>query len=274
MSHGDLEHDCLNCGTELQGRFCHACGQKAGSLEVGVHDFVHEASHEFLHLDGKILNTMKLLLLKPGQLTREFLDGRRARYISPIRLYLTWSVLFFALVATVPQFRQSFISVGSGKPKQGVSVGTKTPVQITASSPAEAKEAERLAGELGEQLTHQLPRAMFLLMPFFALLTWIAWRKQERFYVPHLYYSIHVHAFAFFLLTLMVTCGALGRPGKAVGSLLFFTLVPYHFIALRRTFGGTHLATLLKGTLIGMIYFFSLAAVVGGLVWLVVRGAH
>jgi hypothetical protein len=50
--------------------------------------------------------------------------------------------------------------------------------------------------------------------------------------------------------------------------------VPYHFIAPRRTFGGTHLATLLKGTLIGMIYFFSLAAVVGGLVWLVVRGAH
>jgi hypothetical protein len=62
---------CLNCGTPLEGRYCHACGQKAVSLHLGVHDFVHEATHEFLHLDGKIRSTVKFLLTRPGQLTKE-----------------------------------------------------------------------------------------------------------------------------------------------------------------------------------------------------------
>ena len=88
------ETNCLNCGAALQGKFCHACGQKAASGHLGMHDFAHEAAHEFLHLDGKILKTVKMLIIRPGELTREFLAGRRARYISPVRLYLTFSLIF------------------------------------------------------------------------------------------------------------------------------------------------------------------------------------
>src|SRR5262252_4987894 len=57
----------------------------------------HEALHEFAHVDGKIIQTVKLLVTKPGRLTTEFLAGRRARFISPVRLYLTCSLIFFAL---------------------------------------------------------------------------------------------------------------------------------------------------------------------------------
>ena len=74
-----MTDSCLNCGASLQGPYCHACGQKAVHPVANVHDFVHEATHEFLHLDGKILNTVKLLVMKPGQLTREFVEGRRTR---------------------------------------------------------------------------------------------------------------------------------------------------------------------------------------------------
>src|SRR5258708_12402152 len=73
---------CANCGASLGGAYCHVCGQKAVSSDVSLHDFAHEAMHEFGHLDGKIVRTLRLLVAKPGMLTREFLDGRRSRYIS------------------------------------------------------------------------------------------------------------------------------------------------------------------------------------------------
>ena len=73
-----LPADCANCGAPLNGRYCPACGQKAASPNVSLHEFFHEAFHEFAHVDGKIVQTLRLLLTRPGQLTREFLDGRRS----------------------------------------------------------------------------------------------------------------------------------------------------------------------------------------------------
>src|SRR3954471_20435869 len=91
---------CRNCGVPLQGQYCHACGQKAAHLDVSLRELVQEAIHEFAHLDdSKIVQTLKLLLFKPGELTAEFLRGRRSRYVPPIRLYLVCSLLFFALAA-------------------------------------------------------------------------------------------------------------------------------------------------------------------------------
>src|SRR4029453_14213072 len=90
---------CHNCGVRLTGPFCAACGQKALPLSVTVHDFFHEFTHEMLHVDGRIWQTVQRLILSPGFLTREYLQGRRARWISPIRLYLIFSVAFFGLSA-------------------------------------------------------------------------------------------------------------------------------------------------------------------------------
>src|ERR1700681_3790384 len=78
MSHHDSAATvCGNCGVPLGGDFCHACGQRALGPDVSLHDFFHEAFEEFAHVDGKIVQTLRLLLTKPGMLTREFLDGRR-----------------------------------------------------------------------------------------------------------------------------------------------------------------------------------------------------
>ena len=66
-----------------------------------MHDLAHDVVHEFLHVDSKIFRTVKLLLLKPGFLTREYFEGRRVRYVSPLRLYLVFSVINFAAAALV-----------------------------------------------------------------------------------------------------------------------------------------------------------------------------
>jgi Protein of unknown function (DUF3667) len=239
-----MTESCLNCAAPLQGPYCHACGQKAIHPIANVHDFVHEATHEFLHLDGKILNTVKLLVVKPGQLTREFVEGRRARYISPLRVYLTFSLIFFFLAAVVPGARKSFISVGPGK--------GPTAEKVSA-------ENEKQADEIGEALMHNLPRAAFLLMPAFALVTWLFFRRQQPFYIPHLYYSVHFHAFAFLVLSVSMLLGLLGRSGKIVGAIAFLAIFPYHYIGLRRMFGQSRLRTFAKGTAVGIAYWLVLA---------------
>lgn len=92
------ETKCLNCGTELVGSFCHACGQHAHvhrTLTAFFHDFLHGV----LHFEGKIWRTLPLLAWKPGELTRRYVDGQRASFISPIALFLFCVFLMFAAVS-------------------------------------------------------------------------------------------------------------------------------------------------------------------------------
>src|SRR5262249_47373911 len=94
--------DCPNCGTPLEGRFCAACGQKAAPLNPSLGEFAHDLFHELAHFDSKIVQSVRLLLTRPGFLSREHFDGRRTRYVSPIRLYLLFSLLYFAVAAFAP----------------------------------------------------------------------------------------------------------------------------------------------------------------------------
>ena len=91
------EVDCLNCGTRLVGDHCHACGQHAHvhrTLTAFFHDFVHGV----LHFEGKIWRTLPLLAWRPGVLTRRYIDGQRASFVSPIALFLFSVFLMFAAV--------------------------------------------------------------------------------------------------------------------------------------------------------------------------------
>ena len=90
---------CLNCETPLAGAFCVRCGQKVRALDPTVADFLHDFSHEMLHFDGKIFRSVGALLFRPGLLTKDYFAGRRARWVSPIRLYLVFSVAYFALMS-------------------------------------------------------------------------------------------------------------------------------------------------------------------------------
>lgn len=248
MSHEHaVDPHCRNCGAELHGPFCHACGQKAVAATVGVHDFVHEATHEFLHLDGKIGRTVKLLVTRPGQLTKEFVEGRRARYISPLRVYLTCSLLFFFLAAVIPGAREGIITI------------QKSDVRDAKQRQLTDEQAEREAVKLEEAIMHNFPRVMFVLMPFFALLTFAFFRRSQPYFVPHLYYSVHFHAFAFLVMAVTTAFGIFGKAGKAMGAVIFLANVPYHFAGLRRFFAQSWPATLWKGTLIGVLYWLGIA---------------
>jgi hypothetical protein len=88
---------CINCGTALKGRICHSCGQDSDTFHRPVWSLLWEVLDGLIGLDGRLWRTLPALMFRPGYLTRKYLEGVRARYVQPFRLYLFASVIFFVL---------------------------------------------------------------------------------------------------------------------------------------------------------------------------------
>ena len=91
------EKNCLNCGCKLAGDFCHCCGQKAHihrSLRAFMGDFVAG----IMNFEGKFWRTLPMLAWRPGEMTRRYIAGERARFISPVALYLFTVFAMFAVL--------------------------------------------------------------------------------------------------------------------------------------------------------------------------------
>ena len=91
------EKDCLNCGTQVIGPFCHNCGQENIEPKESIWHLVSHFFQDITHFDGKFFTSLKDLILKPGFLSKEYMIGRRVRYLNPIRMYLFTSAIFFLI---------------------------------------------------------------------------------------------------------------------------------------------------------------------------------
>jgi len=91
--------DCMNCGTGLMGPFCYYCGQPDKNLMRFFPALLRELLEDIMDFDSRFMRTIKPLLFKPGRLTRNYLDGKRFRYVPPLRLYIFSSIAFFFLAA-------------------------------------------------------------------------------------------------------------------------------------------------------------------------------
>ena len=92
------EKNCLNCGETIMGRFCHHCGQENVEVKESFGHLIMHFFQDLTHFDGKLWKTLKLLLFKPAKLTQLYMDGQRANYIHPIRMYLFISTVFFLFI--------------------------------------------------------------------------------------------------------------------------------------------------------------------------------
>ena len=261
---------CLNCGEPLSQHFCPACGQRAIDPNPTLGEFVHEAAEEFLHWDGKLATTFRLLFTKPGELTREYLAGRRARYLSPLRLYLTFSVLFFALKALTPEPRIVVVRAGTSQVGmltiQGDSVGEAL---VEADRMAQSrKSVKRAFGRmLGNALRHgsettaslrqDIPNVMFVLVPLFAGLVALVFRGRRMRYPQHLAFALHTHAFMF--VALVLTLVPRVTRNTAVSALAvaasFLAIAIYMVLAVRRVYGGSTWSAILRSGAVAATYF-------------------
>ena len=95
--------NCLNCGTRLGGQYCGICGQRSRNRLISIWQLLQEAFGDLFELDSRLWRTLSPLLVRPGQLTRDYLEGRRARYMPPFRSYLVLSVIFFVVAFFNPK---------------------------------------------------------------------------------------------------------------------------------------------------------------------------
>jgi hypothetical protein len=91
----EVDDHCLNCGADLGGEYCSQCGQRAGRQDLRFSDAMSELLGDLLEWDSRIWRTLVPLIFRPGYLTAEYMAGRRARYVAPLRLYLIISFILF-----------------------------------------------------------------------------------------------------------------------------------------------------------------------------------
>ena len=244
---------CPNCNAPMSGTWCATCGQKWGPLDPTWHDLIHEAGHEFLHVDGKIFRTLRLLLTRPGELTAEFLRGRRIRYIGPLRLYLTMSVLFFLLAAVIPNVNPSDAAAPSGA--------------ATAGDSGQGVAMEG-AGRITSEMTHAFPKVVFALVPVFALFLKMLYRRSGRHYAAFLYFSLHLHSalFVFMALTLPLQAFASDIWLTASEVLVLLGVLAYLVFGLKRAFGDTTTTALRRAALAAALQLSVFALALAALV--------
>ena len=283
---------CANCGAPVPGKYCGQCGQR---LEHEIHSVLHfarEATEDLTHADSRLWGTIIALLFKPGFLTREFLSGRRVRYLPPLRLYLVLSVLFFAFGSENAGDHAVAIKTGTGKPSVVLVTPDNPDLAAKPGETLEQREAricnphydgparsfvepfiqkgcrdmlEHRGRTVEEAFWHSLPKAMFIFLPALALVMKAMYRRPRHYYVEHLLFFVHNHAFGFLvfgvsaLLTRVV-------PG-IISDLLEFILwlyVPYYvFVSMRQVYGQGRWLTFAKLVVLFFTYLIGGALVYG-----------
>lgn len=94
---------CLNCDAHLDGQYCAQCGQRSSTRFISLFELLRDAFGDMFELDSRLWRTLIPLLIKPGRLTRDYLVGRRARYMPPFRMYLVLSLVFFLVAFFNPR---------------------------------------------------------------------------------------------------------------------------------------------------------------------------
>jgi hypothetical protein len=152
------EGNCLNCGTRLVGDYCSDCGQRA-HVHRTLTAFFHDLAHGVFHLEGKIWHTLPLLAWKPGELTRRYIDGQRARFVSPIALFLFSVFLMFAVVGltsnSIRVSQQASADAARELSKDQTKLSALQSARAAASGPEAAKLDEKIDGLKGEMTALQ-----------------------------------------------------------------------------------------------------------------------
>lgn len=143
---------CLNCGAELTGPYCRMCGQKA-HLHRTISAIGHDLIHGVLHLDGKFWRTLPLLAWRPGDLTRRYVHGERAKFVSPLGMFLFAIFLMFA-VLQIYGLSLSNIDVSASSPRTGIAQATAS---VESRLAALREQRERLVTKAARENT--LPAA-------------------------------------------------------------------------------------------------------------------
>ncbi len=349
--------DCLNCGAYLRGQYCAVCGQRSRSRLISLWELVRDAFGDLFEIDSRLWQTLVPLLIRPGRLTHDYLQGRRARYMPPFRMYLVLSLLFFVVAFFDPREDLSLLfepqpevetesetEGAAGKAEGETEDETESETEGAAGEADQAKQEilDELAKEgivvgnvpedfefegdgftfklsddedgpddcemdasdvedmpawLQRRLTPErlqrvcertqidggrafidklldnIPAALIVLLPLMAFVLKALYPLSRRYYVEHLLFFVHFHAFFFLILSLQILFMRLSALLHIPEALAILTVViasfyvpVYLFVAMRRVYGQGRFVTFIKyiGLVIAYILGFT-ATMLGAL---------
>lgn len=224
MDHA-TDHTCRNCGVTTSGNYCSNCGQETRLHAPSFGEFLHEFIGHYVALEGRLWGSIKRLVFNPGLLTNEYLAGRRKRYVEPLRLYLSLSIIFFAVLKLsgadlitldarpVPPERKEQIERSIEEKKAQAKahpeivnenleqvLAREAPSVFKAFDDWDKMDNKKRTDLLIAGFYKYAPYAIFLLMPVFALWLKVLYLGTGRRYGEHFLFGLHTNAFAFLML--------------------------------------------------------------------------
>lgn len=232
--------NCKNCDAKLEGAFCHRCGQSSRDTTQSFGKFVKAYFENTFQVDGRLFSTLKLLLFKPGKLSLEFINGHIVKYVHPMKLFLFCSIFLFAVIwmvyerttkeenakMNISQTEMDMYNTDSRheyitKKMESVVNGIKDSIKknqtftISDTNNVYLKKIETLNQIITKDykkdfekvtvnaLKRDLPFVFMLLMPLYAFILKLFFRRSYRSYLPHFVFATHLNTFMLILMTLL-----------------------------------------------------------------------
>lgn len=297
-----VSHTCKNCQYVFEGNFCPSCGQSVVEVQQPIIHFIGDLFGSVFALDIRLIRSIPILLLKPGRLSDEYIDGKRVSHVPPFRLYFFSSLIFFFLIGW--QTRSALNRVNGDEAGLTAADSLHAPasllqVQLNNDS---IKAISNLGGGLGlirevrQEIRQQLADSsfpareklrkqrnlktlenpelliskiyqyvswsFFLLMPLFAFILYVVFRKKRRYYAEHLVYSVNLHTF-FFMIAIVAVLLSIVFPAllSKVGGLIFLFTVVYSILGIRNFYHTRWISALLSSIGIFFIYMMCVTAI-------------
>ena len=237
---------CPNCSTSLLGSHCHECGQKKiESNEYSLKRFIGRAINDFTDLESnKVLRTLSAMIVRPGLLVVEYLSGRRGSYLGPLKLYLTFSALYFLFAWTVLSDVRGGSSERIARNPMTVSMAQRRGLDAKALADKIKEKTEKYAS--GLRIFSVLVSGTFLAALYF---------RMRKYYVEHLVFSLYYYSFDFFCKSffalLFLVFAAIGLKLPVMILNLFYPIALIYLVfALRRVYQQKWAMTVLKAVVL------------------------
>lgn len=251
------ETACLNCGTTLIGSHCHACGQ-AAHVHRTLGAFFHDLLHGVFHFEGRIWRTLPMLAWRPGDLTRRYVAGERARFVSPLALFLFAVFLMFAVMKQ---------TAGDVTPQSAIETNGKSQIvgdneinAVSSDIPAIDHVLQKFKANPGLALYKVQTYAYkysWLLIPISVPFVWLLFPFSRRFHLyDHTVFVTYSISFMTMLATVLMLASLAHLPGIAIVAAL---VPPLHlYRQVRGAYGVSRFGALWRTLALGIFAFTAL----------------
>ena len=268
---------CANCGTRLQGPWCHACGQAATETHRHAHHLISEAFESFFHADGRLWRTAPRLVADPDGLTRDYLAGKRASQVPPMRMFLVALFVLF-LAGTWMRGGAGVFDIPPIPPADEAELA-KAHIDLDWLKYLGQSEAAWLKPRIGAAIAHpdQLSEAMsakahdfaFLMLPLSAAILALIFLFNRRFVLfDHFVFSMHSLAFQGFLISAVI----LTKMVSVQFGWLMLAAPVHLFFHMRGTYGTGVFGTLVRMAILFCASGIAFALLLAGLLLVGLQG--